>query len=93
MSGIKTAVEQGLSKLPCLDPFSNIDPMVENDCDMKIVNARVISKASNYVSKCERGEEIENDPNCEEWIDENQPDNDQRTVFDLFDDDEYFTEI
>ena len=33
-------------------------------------------------------EGIENDPDCEEWIDENQPDNDQRTVFDIFDDDD-----
>ena len=88
MSEIKTAAEQGLSKLPCLDPFSNIDPMMENDCDMQTINACVISEASNYVSECECGEGIENDPDFEEWIDENQPDNDQRTVFDIFDDDD-----
>ena len=35
VSGIKAAVKQGLSKLPCLDPFSDIDPMVENDCDIQ----------------------------------------------------------
>ena len=35
MSGIKAAVEQRLSKLPCIDPFSGIDPMVQNDCDIQ----------------------------------------------------------
>ena len=35
VSGIKAAVEKGLSKLPCLDPFSDIDPMVENDYDIQ----------------------------------------------------------
>ena len=34
VSGIKAAVEQGLSTLPYLDPFSDIDPIVENDCDI-----------------------------------------------------------
>ena len=33
VSGIKAAVEQGLSTLAYLDPFNDIDPMVENDCD------------------------------------------------------------
>ena len=43
MSGIKAAVDQGLSKLLCLDPFSDIDLMVKNDCDIQTINARVIS--------------------------------------------------
>ena len=86
--GIKTAVEQSLSKLRCLDPFSNIDPMVDKDCDIQTINARVISEASKYVSECECDEGIENDSDCEEWIDENQQDDDQRNVFDLFDDEE-----
>ena len=42
VSGIKASVEQGLSKLPCLDPFSDINPMVENDCDIQTINASVI---------------------------------------------------
>ena len=88
VSGIKAVVEQGLSKLPCLDPFNNIDPMVENDCDIQTINARVISEASKYVSQCECDKRIENGSDCEEWIDENQQDDDQRNVFDLFDDDE-----
>ena len=46
------------------------------------------SKASEYVSECECDEGIENDSDCEEWIDENQQDDDQRNVFDLFDDEE-----
>ena len=89
VSGIKAAVEQGLSKLPCLDPFSDIDPIVKNDCDIQTTNARVISKASKYVSECECDKGIENDSDCEEWIHENQQDDDQKNVFDLFDDEEY----
>ena len=72
MSRIKTAVEQGLSKLPFLDPFSDIDPMVENDFDIQMTNARVISGASKFLSHCECDEGIENDSNCKECIDENQ---------------------
>ena len=86
MSGIKAAVDQGLSKLLCLDPFSDIDPMVKND--IQTINARVISEASKYVSKCECDERIENDSDCEEWNDENQQDDDQRNVFDLDDEED-----
>ena len=88
MSGINAAVEQGLSKLPCLDLFSDIDPIVENDCDIQTINARVISEASKYASECECDEGIENDSDCEEWIDENQQDDDQINVFDLFNEEE-----
>ena len=52
--------------------------MVENDCDIQTINARVISEASKYVSECECDEGTENDSDCEEWIDENQQDDDQR---------------
>ena len=45
VSGIKAAVEQGLSKLPCLELLSDIDPVVENDCDIQTINARVIFKS------------------------------------------------
>ena len=88
VSGIKAAVQQGLSKLPCLDLFSGFDPMVDNDCDIHTINARAISEVSNYVSECECDEEIENDSDCEEWIDENQRDDDQRNAFDLSDGEE-----
>ena len=64
VSGIKATVEQGLSKLPYLDPFSDIDLMVENDCDIQTINAHVISEASKYVSECECDEGIENDSDC-----------------------------
>ena len=60
VSGINAAVEQGPSKLPCLVPF-NIDPTVENDCDIQTINnARVISEASKYISECECDKGIEN---------------------------------
>ena len=88
VSEIKAAVEQGLSKLSCLDTFSDIAPIVENDCDIQTVNARVISEASKYVSKCKCEEGIKNGFDFEEWIDENQQDDGQGNVFGLFDDEE-----
>ena len=62
--------------------------MVENDCDIQIINARVISEATKHVSECECDKGIENYSDCKEWIDENQQDDGQRNVFDLFDDGE-----
>ena len=62
--------------------------MVENDCDIQTINARVLLEASKYVSECECDEGIENGSDCEEWIDENQQGGDQRNAFDLFDDEE-----
>ena len=88
VSGIAAVVEQGLSKLPFLNPLSEIDPMMENDFDIQIINARLISGASKFVSHCECDEEIENNANCEKWIDENQQDDDQRNLHDLFGDEE-----
>ena len=88
VSGIKAAVEQDLSKLPCPDPFSIVNPMVENDCDIQTINGRVTSQDSKYVTECEYDKGIENDSNCKGWIDENQQDDDQRNVFDLFDEEE-----
>ena len=70
--------------MPC--PFSDIAPIVENDCDIQTINARVISEASKYVSECKCEQGIENDFDFEGWIDENQQDDGQRNVFDLFDD-------
>ena len=64
--------------------------MVENDCDIQTINARVISEASKYVSEYECYEGIEHDSDCEEWTDENQQDDNQRNVFYLFDDKEDF---
>ena len=64
VSGIKVAVEQGLSKLPWLDLFSDIDLMAGNDCDIQTINACVVSEASKYVSDCECDEGIENDSDC-----------------------------
>ena len=86
--GRKVHLKVTMSKSPCLDSFSDIDPMVENDCDIQTINARVISEASKYVSECKCDEGTENDSDCEEWIDENQQDDDQRNVFDVLDDEE-----
>ena len=86
--GRKVHLKVTMSKSPCLDSFSDIDPMVENDCGIQTINARVILEASKYVSKCECDERIKNDSDCEEWIDENRKDDDQRNVFDLFDEEE-----
>ena len=59
--------------------------MVEHDCDIQTINVRVISEVSKYVSECECDEGNRNGCYCKEWIDENQQDDDQRNVFDLFD--------
>ena len=55
------------------------------DCDIQTINVRVISEVSKYVSECECDEGIRNGCDCKEWIDENQQDDDQRNVFNLFD--------
>ena len=63
--------------------------MVENYCDIQTTNAHVDAHAwrasSKYVGECECDERIENDS---DWEDGDQQDDDQRNVFDLFDNEE-----
>ena len=40
VSGIKGAVEHGVTKLPNLDPFDDIDPTLEEDCnDIPVIDS------------------------------------------------------
>ena len=83
VAGIKDAVTQGLSSLAGLDPFNDIDPMFEEESNVKTVNPSGLSAASKYVY--EYGSEDESDE--EKWVKENEEE-EKRITFDLFDDEE-----
>ena len=83
VAGIKETVTQGLSSLASLDPFSDIDPMFEEESNAQTVNPSGLSAASKYV--CEDGSEDESDE--EEWVEENEL-VENRNIFDLFDGEE-----
>ena len=83
VAGIKDVVTQGLSSLASLDPFNDVDPMFEEESNVQTVNPSGLSAASKYV--CEYGSEDESDE--EEWVEENEEE-ENRNIFDLFDDEE-----
>ena len=67
-----------------LDPFNDIiDPMFEEESNVQTVSPSGLSAASKYV--CEYGSEDESDE--EEWVEENEQE-ENRNIFDLFDDKE-----
>ena len=50
VSGIKGAVEHGVTKLPNLDPFDDIDPTLEEDCnDIPVIDSSAILRAVLYI--------------------------------------------
>ena len=51
VSGIKQAVQMGLSNLPQVDPFEDIDPMFKGDADMKSIGPCRILEASKHVQE------------------------------------------
>ena len=86
IAGIKEAVEHGLSKLPSLDPFEDIDPQMgqrENAEVQTVVDSSDITECLKYVSENYNGSETESN---DEWVDEDEQN--IRNVFDLFDDEE-----
>jgi hypothetical protein len=84
VTGIKEAIDLGLSNLPVLDPFEDIDPMVEGSVELQTVGSRSILEATKYVS--EFGNESDDDDG-EEWIDPNYSNDDStRNLFESFDD-------
>ena len=83
VAGIKDAVAKGMSGLPSLDPFNDIDPMLDEEPNVQAVNSSGLSTASKYVS--DYGIEDESDE--EEWVEENEEDED-RNFFDVFDDED-----
>ena len=70
VSDIKGAVELGVTKLPNLDPFDNIDSMLEEDCNnILVTDSSAILRAVLYIpSDHEIGRGNHDDH--EEWIDE-----------------------
>ena len=69
VSGTKGAVELGVTKLPNIDKFDDIDPMLEEDCnDIPVIDSSAILRAVSYIpSDHEIGSGDDDD---EEWIDE-----------------------
>ena len=47
VGGVKDAVGQGLSKLPSLDPFADINPMLGENTDVQIADLCGISEFQN----------------------------------------------
>ena len=83
VAGIKNAVAKGMSGLPSLYPFNDIDPMLVEESNLPAVNSSGLSMASKYVS--DYGIEEESDE--EEWVEENE-DDENRNFFDVFDDED-----
>ena len=81
VAGIKEAVELGVSKLPSLDPFEDIDPMLEEDSNISTIDSSMILQAATYIPN---DLVVESDDDDEEWVDEQM----DRNIFDLsfFDD-------
>ena len=69
ISGTKGAVELGVTKLPNIGKFNDIDPMLEEDCnDISVIDSSAILRAVSYIpSDHEMGC---GDYDNEEWIDE-----------------------
>ena len=90
VSGIKGAVELGVTKLPDLDPFDDIDSMLEEDYnDIPVIDSSAILRAVMYIpSDHEIGsgddDDDDDDDDDEEWIDEQN----ERNVFTFSFDDE-----
>ena len=50
VSGIKGVIELGATTLPNLDPFDDIDPMLEEDCnDILVIDSSAICRAVSYI--------------------------------------------
>ena len=50
VSGIKGVIELGATTLPNLDPFDDIDPMLEEDCDdIPVIDSSAICRAVSYI--------------------------------------------
>ena len=79
MAGIKSAVESGLSSLPVLDPFEQIDPMEGVNIELQTAALHDIQEGVKYVSQTGNDHDDDSD---EEWIDPNNPDD--GNIFDTF---------
>lgn len=90
VSGIKDAVEQGLSDLPSLDPFADIDPMLETGIDESEaqIQSDSLLEGSKYISEsgyeddesdCEYvdGDDVNDDEADDPFDDESESDDDE----------------
>ena len=87
--GIKGAAGVGVTKLPNLDPFDDIDQMLEEDCnDIPVIDSSVILRAVSYIpSDDEIGsvhddDDDDDDDDDEELIDEQNETNNFTFSFD-----------
>jgi len=80
-SGITNAIEMGLSKLPSIDPFSDIDPLISepslNTNDAPIPEEEIIARGYARESECESDDE---------WESVVAGEGEMRSAFDLFND-------
>ena len=78
VSGIKGAAELGVTKLLNLEPFDDIDPMLEEDCnEIPVTDSSAILQAVSYIpsdheigSGDDDDDDDEEEEEDEEWIDE-----------------------
>ena len=88
-SGIKDAIELGLQNLPLIDPFEQLDPMLNgaedvvesNRLHMIAIACLTIEELSLIGNKENFGHDESEHENDEEWI----APNDERNAFNLFD--------
>ena len=80
VAGIKGAVEKGLSNLPCLDPFEDIDPMIRINMELQIAEPCAILEGSKYISGVTVSD---SDDDNDEWVDPN-----DGNIFEAFDDED-----
>ena len=79
VSGIKKAVDQGLSKLPSLDPFAHIDAMVNAPVEFENpIEPHLIQESSKYINE-EFTDDAESDG---EYIEESEEATDDNESFD-----------
>ena len=82
-AGISKAIEAGFSKLPCLDPFQSIDPLM-NESNSNGLSTRAISSICDIDEDILQGyQRVETDDDSD-W---EHPDY-ERNVFDIFDNEE-----
>ena len=91
-SGIKNGIKLGTEKLPSLDPFEELDPMMnETEDTAQSTVLRMTAVACLSIKELEVLGSMENDENIDEeeddgeWIDQSAQ-LDGRNAFDMFDD-------
>ena len=94
-SGIKDAIKLGTGKLPSLDPFEELDPMInETESIAQSTVLRMTTIACLSIEELEVFGSMEDDENINEkegdgeWVDQSAQ-LDERNAFDVFDDDVY----